>query len=418
MTSPAPVPTQPPARLPLKILFLIVVIDLLGFGIVLPLLPRYAERLHASGAVIGALFSCFSAMQFIFAPLWGRLSDRIGRRPVLLVALAGNVVFYGLMGVAALNESLLLLFVSRIGAGICGATIPVAQASIADATGVEGRAKGMALIGAAFGIGFTIGPILGSLCQPLQEMLHWSYPLNPLPGVLASMLSGFALLVCLFKLPESHHPGERSAGVHRGWINLPALKRAFATPSLGALLFLVFISVFAFAQFETTLSLLGEKVFQKDDAHMLYLFTYIGVTLSVVQGAIVRTLVTRVGERMMTITGTLLLGVGIYGVSLCADLKSFWGLIAVLPVVVSGFAFITPSTTALISRRSDPERQGEILGLSQSASSLARILGPYLGNILFERHPALTYQVASVLLIPAFFLALFGLQGGKDFTNE
>ena len=170
--------TDSPRKASLLVIFLTVFIDLLGFGMVLPLLPIYAKdfarQLDLSeghtqvGLLIGLLMSSFSLMQFIFAPLWGRLSDRVGRRPVLMVGLAGSVVFYSLFGIATVYRSLPLLFVSRIGAGIAGATISTAQAYIADATSLENRAKGMALIGAAFGLGFTFGPLFGSLALPSE----------------------------------------------------------------------------------------------------------------------------------------------------------------------------------------------------------------------------------------------------------
>src|SRR5688572_13611028 len=174
-----------------RAVFLTVVVDLIGFGIVLPLLPLYAERYDAKGWQIGLLFSSFSAMQFLFAPIWGRISDRVGRRPVLLLGLAGSVVFYTVFGLA---DSLAWLFVARIGAGVCGATISVSNAYIADVTPREQRARGMALIGAAFGIGFTIGPPLGFFAMHQGELLHEggfvpaSFVLG-LPGFLAAAIS-------------------------------------------------------------------------------------------------------------------------------------------------------------------------------------------------------------------------------------
>ncbi len=152
-----------PTRGSLLVLFLVVFIDLLGFGMVLPLLPNYAKQFdsHTAGWMIGLLMSIFSAMQFLFAPFWGMLSDRIGRRPVLMVGLLGSVISYALFAYASIEQSLVLLFISRIGAGIAGATIPTAQAYIADCTTLKGRTHGMALIGAAFGLGFTFGPLFG-----------------------------------------------------------------------------------------------------------------------------------------------------------------------------------------------------------------------------------------------------------------
>lgn len=247
-----------PRKASLLVVFLTVFIDLLGFGMVLPLLPIYAEDFAAQfgwfdddwrlGLLIGLLMSSFSLMQFLFTPLWGRLSDRIGRRPVLMVGLAGSVAFYTLFGIATVLRSIPLLFVARIGAGISGATIATAQAYIADATSLENGAKGMALIGAAFGLGFTFGPLFGALA-----VLHDSGAPSPWPGYAAAILSAGALLLAYFKLPESLKPGNENA--KRKWLDLVVLKQALGAPSIGLLLLTSFICVFSFANFETTLSL-------------------------------------------------------------------------------------------------------------------------------------------------------------------
>jgi MFS family permease len=240
----------------------------LGFGIVIPLLPLYGRYFSGSDEarawVLGALMASFSAMQFLFAPIWGRLSDRIGRRPVLMLGLLGSVVFYTLFGLATVWESLVWLFVGRIGAGICGATISTAQAYIADTTSLEDRPKGMALIGAAFGLGFTFGPLFGALAFPTGDETP-----TAIPGYLAAGLSAAALLLAVWKLPESLRPDSRKAA--HAWIDVAALRRAVATPSIGWLLLASFVCVLAFGNFETTLSLLlrGEEgliVVMKADA--------------------------------------------------------------------------------------------------------------------------------------------------------
>ena len=195
-------------KISLGIVFATVSIDLLGFGLVMPLLPIYAREFSSNYSYFGqvlvniGLMVSFSTMQFLFAPLWGRVSDRIGRRPVLLMSLAGSTLFYALLGLGSAWRSLAWMITARIGAGIAGATIPTAQAYIADVTPAQQRTKGMALIGAAFGLGFTLGPLVGAAAV----WMDWTagpHGMSPMPGYVASLLSATALTVALFKLPES-----------------------------------------------------------------------------------------------------------------------------------------------------------------------------------------------------------------------
>ena len=247
---------QTPRRGSLLVIFLTVFIDLLGFGMVLPLLPIYADQFttDAAGWQLGALMASFSVMQFVFAPVWGRISDRIGRRPVILIGLAGSVLFYAMFGVATVMKSLPLLFLSRIGAGAAGATVSTAQAYIADSTTLLNRPKGMALVGMAFGMGFTFGPLLGFLAAPDRN----ADP-GPLPGYVAASISLVAFLLALALLPESKR-GDGRAG---SWkvLDWKALWQAMAIPSVGLLLIALFVCIFSLAKFETTLSLLikGEQ---------------------------------------------------------------------------------------------------------------------------------------------------------------
>lgn len=255
-------PADGHSRNSLGIVFVTVFIDLLGFAIVLPLLPRYGEYFHANGAVLGLLMASFSAMQFIFSPIWGRVSDHVGRRPILILGLAGSTASYAVFGIASSLEAgsrmlglapLTWLFIARIGAGIAGATISTAQAYIADRTSPQQRARGMALIGAAFGIGFTFGPLIGAACVSSDP----TAPPSPAAGYVASALSGIALLWAITMLPESLRPG--STPSRGGWFLLSNLRTAIERPSIGLILTSMFFTTFAFAQFETTLALLAKR---------------------------------------------------------------------------------------------------------------------------------------------------------------
>ena len=378
-----------PHKASLAVIFLTVFIDLLGFGMVLPLLPIYAkdfaEQLGLEpghtriGVLIGLLMSSFSIMQFLVAPLWGRLSDRIGRRPVLMIGLGGSVVFYTLFGVATVMKSLPLLFASRIGAGVAGATISTAQAYIADATTLKTRARGMALIGAAFGLGFTFGPMFGYLAVP-----SGTGDPGPGPGYAAAALSAFALALAYFKLPESLRPQSHAQRPH--WFDVASLRGAVAIPAVGLMLATIFISVFSFANLESTLSLMidaDDVGYAFDFRQVCLTYAYIGLVLTIVQGGIVRQVATRLPESLMASGGAVVEVIGFVVLARAAVYPSLQMLLVGLAIVVTGFAFVTPSLNSLLSRWTDPTKQGGILGIGQSISALARILGPLVGVPLF-----------------------------------
>jgi multidrug resistance protein len=368
-------------RSALGVLFLTVVVDLLGFGIVLPLLPRYAEQFQANGLEIGLLFASFSGMQFLFAPWWGKLSDRYGRRPLIMIGLFGSVVSYT---VFAFADTYALLLASRIAAGLFGATIGTAQAYIADITGHEDRGKQMALIGAAFGVGFTLGPSIGGL--------SYAFVGRPAPGLVAAALSLIAFLLAWRVLPEPerHLPPQR-----RPLLQFTALRHAFSTKTLPTILALSVQSTFCFAVFEATLARLTDARWGYDIRQNGFVFTYVGFCLLVAQGYVVRKFMRRVGELNFAVLGTILLAAGLGGIAL-------GGALAILPVAVLGFAMISPSLASLLSQRTPAHMQGEILGLGQSGLALARILGPWLGNVLFDLTPETPYWVAmGVMLVTA-----------------
>jgi len=378
-----PAGSGPLKRSALGVLFLTVFIDLLGFGIVLPLLPRYADDMHASGGKIGLLFASFSGMQFLFAPLWGRLSDRFGRRPLILLGLCGSAGSYLLFGLA---KTYLVLLLSRVLAGVFAATIGTAQAYIADVTGSGERGRGMALIGAAFGIGFTFGPVLGWVTHDF---------LGPAwPGFSAALLSSVALLFAWRKLPEPERHRKREAVRRFAGLGHVAEHR----PVL-LVVSLQFVATFAFASFEGTLALLTERRYDLHFRGNGLLFTYIGFCLLVTQGFLVRRLMPRVGERLFSRIGALCLGIGLLSIPLSGATIG-WAL-PVFALTVFGFAMLTPSLSSLLSLHTPGGMQGEVLGVGQSATSLARILGPYVGNVLFARSIDSPYFMAAVVMAVA-----------------
>lgn len=413
-------------KTPLAIIFVTVFIDLLGFGIVLPLLPRYADAFDASHLQIGLLMASFSAMQLVFAPIWGGISDRIGRRPVLLIGLAGSTIFYALFGyVTSLGgrgvatsigsddtvlglEILTWLFLTRIGAGIAGATIPTAQAYIADCTSRENRTKGMALIGAAFGIGFTFGPLIGAAFVSDEV----NGPPSAMAGYVAAMLSGCAFLWALVKLPESLKHGESERA---GKFHLRHIGAAFSSAAIGMVMLTIFVTTCAFAQFESTLSMLTEALGESDKDNFL-IFAYVGFVLTLSQGFIVRRLSTRLAPQVLALGGTAVMIVGLLLIGFVGKNGSVSQLFIVLPIVVVGFSAVTPSLQAILSLRTATDKQGEVLGLGQSMSALARICGPVIGMKLFDRtHVEWPYWCGAAMMgVGLLLVALLRIQPSEN----
>ena len=341
-------------------------------------------------------------MQFLFAPLWGIVSDRIGRRPVLLIGLLGSTIFYALFALVTqwgnsgpiLGLSpLIWLYLTRIGAGIAGATIPTAQAYIADCTDEKTRGKGMAIIGAAFGIGFTFGPLLGSLFAPSTLLAAPS----PAPGYVAAVLSGLAFLFGLTSLPESLKKDTANRAASHGWLKFGAMFRVLLHRTLGPIIFAVFLTTFAFGQFETTLAMLTKR-FNVSDQGNFYVFAYIGLILTLAQGLLVRRLIPKLGEFRLALIGVALMTVGLLLLGFTAKSGTLGMLILFLPVVVIGFSATTPSLQAMLSLNSGDDEQGEVLGVGQSISSLARIAGPVVGMTLQAKDQAMPYWFGSLLM--------------------
>jgi DHA1 family tetracycline resistance protein-like MFS transporter len=354
----------------MPILFLIVVVDLIGFGLVIPLLPFYAERFAASPQQVTALMAVFSLMAMLTAPVWGRLSDSVGRRPVLMVSMAAAALAYLWMGFA---DALWMLFAARGLAGACAGNIAAANAYIADVTTPENRARGMGLIGAAFGLGFIIGPALGGVVAGSNVA---TADLRS-PGLIACALSLIALLGVVFVLKESLPQGV-AARPRRS--RMSALRDALGRTVLARLLAIFFLTILAFAGMESTFALWAMAQFGWGPAQTGYLFTYVGLLSAVMQGGLIGRLTARFGEERLLVAGLASIAAGLLILPLARDLP-------VLLVATAGLALgmgaMQPSLNSLISRRAGAEEQGEVMGVAQSVGSLSRVLGPLVAGALF-----------------------------------
>ncbi len=414
---------KPAGRSPLLFIFFTVFIDLLGFGIVIPLLPIYSRVYKMSELELGLLFSAFSGMQFLFAPWWGRLSDRIGRRPVLIGGLIGTAASYLLF---ARSNSEVMLFAARLLAGFFGATISSAQAYIADVTDQKGRAKGMGLIGAAFGLGFTFGPLLGGVLSKHSEKLVGDK--FALPGYAAAALSLCAATFGFLKLrePARHATGTREFGVTH-------LKAALADARISTLLLLTFLNIFAFSCFESMFTRFGLALFpDKFDQPVAiekatlddllraapiagyYLFG-IGIISALVQGGFIRRLIPKYGEARLASVGPAILGVAL---GIIGGAPTWAIVIAGCALMPFGFGLSNPTVAGLMSRASPADRQGAYLGISQSASSLARVTGPPFAGSLFHLNPrAPFFAAAGILVVAAAIAARYRTRFGKTFEG-
>jgi len=389
-------------RSPLVVLFLTVFIDLMGFGIVIPLLPIYAEQMNATPFIAGALIAVYSLMQLVFAPVWGRISDDIGRRPVLLMCLAGSAMSYLLLAAAWRLE---VLFLARVLAGVAGASIPVAQAYIADVTGPAERARGMGLIGAAFGLGMVIGPALGGGLSLLGPRV---------PEGFAAGLCLANVLVAVYRLPESLPGSVRGPAPFRHPLSLASLRDAVARPGAASLLAVFFLVTLGFAVLEGTFSLAADSYGYSQQAQVDWLWVYMGLVAVVVQGWLVGRLARRLPERTLVILGAAALSLGFLWIPFAGAAVGLpIGLLAALALVVSGQGLASPSLSSLISKTVEESVYGQALGVSQSLSAGARVLGPAGGGLIFSRSDAAAaYLAAAVCAVGAFGLSLLGGRPG------
>jgi MFS family permease len=381
-------------RSPLFTIFLTIFLDLLGFGIVIPLAPLFVKQFAGGqatewvGRLAGLLGTSYSLMQFLFAPLWGRLSDQVGRRPILLLSITGSFLSYLVFAVAIAMGSLPLLFVSRLVAGAMAANLSTAQAYIADVTTPENRAKGMGLVGAAFGLGFVFGPALGGwLSGPEFSPLM-------VPGV-AAALSLLNLLMAAFRLPESL-PEEMRRSQPARRRGIPAMAAALADPRVSGWVQLTFLVTLAFTMMEWTLTLFVAERFQFSRSEAGYLFAYLGILVALVQGGLVGRMVKRMGEGRLVTTGVLLTAVAL---ALIPVFHSLGGLRLALALLALGNGMYTPSLSSLTSQAVEATEQGATFGAAQGFSSLARAVGPFLGGWLLDLGLGYPFFAGALLMV-------------------
>lgn len=375
-------------------LFLIVFIDLVGFGILLPNQQYYGETFGIHNVFFLTLIGpAYSLFQFLFAPILGKWSDRAGRRPVLILSQFGTLAGFLLLFAAHFlvkdfqGLAIFLLYFSRVLDGISGGNISIASAYIADITTPENRAKGMGLIGAAFGIGFVFGPFIGGVVGK-----HLGLEYVPLT---AALFSATALILTIFTLPESHHPGDVVEGLRR--YNAASIFHALARPVIGMLILMSFVNGFAFAGMEQTFSLLIQSRVYHDlnkadpiaAARIAagacgYLFGGIGIIIAFVQGGMIGRLTKAFGEATLVILGPFLIAIGLTIVALAGIITGPWtGFILGSAFLAFGSSLFNPSIQALVSRHASNTEQGEVLGAFQGMASLARGLGPLLAGTLY-----------------------------------
>ena len=385
---------------PLLVIFLTVFIDLIGFGICLPLLPKYAERYGAQGWQIGAAMGVYSLMQLVFAPWWGQLSDRIGRRPVLLVSNFGSIIAYGLFGLSASyigDTGFWILVGSRIFAGICGANLSVASAYIADVTTPEKRSKGMGLIGMGFGLGFILGPVIGS-----QAFKHFGLAG---PGAVAAGICALNFLLGCFILPETRKK-DAAPAIRRP--RFAQIRHVLGMKEVGFLIGIYFLGTFAFTAFESTLPLLLDTKLHYDEEHVGYVFAFCGIMAAMVQGGGIGRLVKSFGERRLIGASLLVVAVSLVLMPLANSLPT---MLAALAVFAIGSGINRAPTMGLISQLSPADEQGTTLGIAQSAGTLARVLGPTVATTLYDLWLPAPYLACATVALLAGLLAVLRLMG-------
>ncbi|MFN8943771.1 MAG: MFS transporter [Pseudobdellovibrionaceae bacterium] len=380
----------------LVVIFFTVFLYLVGFGVIIPILPIISREFGASSLQVGLLMSCYSLMQFLFSPFWGKLSDRYGRRPIIIFCLLAEVGCYLLF---AYSTNLTMLFIARLLSGFFGASLSTASAYISDITTKEDRSKGMALIGVAFGLGFLLGPALGGSLSVVGKKIGMEFSL---PSLVVAGLCFIAFVFAYFKLNESQKKNLTSSE-HRQkrWA---LLEKYFKLQTVNALLIIFFLCSFAMSSMEATFILYMNDLFQWGAKEVSYGFAYIGLMMILTQGLIVRRMLPLFGEKKVLFTGLFSLSLGLFGIAFAPSL----GLLALAVTFLAvGNGLISPSIMGSISVLSNENEQGESMGVTQSLSSLGRILGPAVGGFLYGQTRFLNMPFVFSGVLVCFGIVLF-----------
>jgi multidrug resistance protein len=382
------------SRSPLLLMALTVFIDLMGFGIILPLLPFWAEKLGATPFEVGLILTIYAVAQFLFTPLLGRLSDRYGRRPVIILSLLIEAASFAL---TALAGSLPVLLIARFIGGVGASNMSSAQAVVSDVTPPEGRARGMGLIGAAIGMGFVVGPAIGGVLASSGQVV-------PFWAAMGVALVN-ALLVLLF-LPETRkqralEPDAAAAPQASGMLG--SWRRALSSPALARLIGINFLFTFAFTAMEAVYPLFTQRVFHWEATQNGYVFTYVGVVIVIMQGGLVGMLVKRFGEQAILVSGLLVLAGGLLLLPVSQTLAV---MLIALAVLSAGDGAVAPTTSALLSFASPVESQGETLGIAQGVAGLGRVFGPVAAGFLFSVGIGVPFAVGGATVLLAVVLGL------------
>lgn len=373
------------------VIFFTTFLDLLGFGIIIPILPTFAEELGASDLEIGLIAAIYALMNFIFSSFWGRMSDRYGRRPIILVSILITAVAYLIF---SQTTAILILIFSRIFSGIGSANIGAAQAYIGDISAPEDRAKSMGIIGAAFGLGFVFGPPIGGFLKADLGI--------EILGYIIAWLSFVNFTVAFAYLPESLLVKNKNAKRKN---LLKGILAQLQTPTVGRLFFIYLLFITAFSMMQITAVLLWTDHSFFNEKQIGLVFMYIGVTSALVQGLLVGRIAKKFGEKQMLSIGLTMLAFGLFIMPYFqAELFIPWELVAIGLIALAN-GFINPALMSLITKMSKPTELGQLTGYYQSFGSLGRVIGPAVGGAIYGIAYYLPYVAGPILLVGAYFLS-------------